>query len=144
VEFEVEGMDRMYLKMDVPPLQAVEGALKFIRIQHGHQVVSTAMVQPITRQFVDSIWAAAQRTSALRFADSQVQALGRAFLLFQMLPVGFSDRETPATARLSARATSAKPMARAYDLAPPQLDTLDQEVPACIQHAKLTTKTLTH
>jgi hypothetical protein len=88
-------MDRMYLKIYVPPLQAVEGALKFIRIHHGHQVASTPMVQPITRQFVDSIWAAAERTSALRFAGPQVQALGRAFLRFEMLPVGFSHRELP-------------------------------------------------
>ncbi len=39
----------------VPVLQAVEGALKFIRIHRGHPVASTAMVEPITRRFVESI-----------------------------------------------------------------------------------------
>src|SRR5713226_9692326 len=33
-----------------------------------------------------------QRTSALRFADPQVQALWSALLLFQLLPTGFSNR----------------------------------------------------
>lgn len=33
-----------------------------------------------------------QRTSALRFADPQVQALCSALLLFQLLPTGFSNR----------------------------------------------------
>ena len=36
---------------------------------------------------------AAQRASALRFADPQVQALWRALLLFQLLPAGFSNRD---------------------------------------------------
>jgi hypothetical protein len=33
----------------------VEGVLKFIRIHRGHAVASTAMVEPITRRFVESI-----------------------------------------------------------------------------------------
>jgi len=36
-------------------LQAVEGVLKFISIHRGHPVASTAMVEPITRCFVESI-----------------------------------------------------------------------------------------
>ncbi|MGC1967683.1 MAG: hypothetical protein WA673_14575 [Candidatus Acidiferrales bacterium] len=55
VVLEVEGIDRMYLNVYVPALQAVEGVLKFIRIHRGHQVASTAMVEPITRRFVESI-----------------------------------------------------------------------------------------
>src|ERR1700746_750395 len=55
VVLEVESIDRMYLNVYVPQLQAVEGALKFIRIHRGHQVASTRMVEPITRQFVASI-----------------------------------------------------------------------------------------
>src|SRR6202040_2289745 len=42
------------------------------------QMDSPPMVQPTTRQFVDSIWAAAHRTSALGCAGPQGQALGRA------------------------------------------------------------------
>jgi len=38
-----------------PQLQAVDGALKFIRIHRGHQMASTRMVEPITREFVASI-----------------------------------------------------------------------------------------
>jgi hypothetical protein len=52
VVLELEGIDRMYLNVFVPVLQAVEGVLKFIRIHRGHPVASTAMVEPITRSFV--------------------------------------------------------------------------------------------
>jgi len=55
VGLELEGIDRMYLNVFVPVLQAVEGVLKFIRIHRGHPVASTAMVEPITRRFVESI-----------------------------------------------------------------------------------------
>ena len=55
VVLEVESIDRMYLNVYVPQLQAVEGTLKFIRIHRGHKVASTHMVEPITRQFVSSI-----------------------------------------------------------------------------------------
>src|SRR5258708_33695348 len=55
VVLELEGIDRMYLNVYVPVLQAVEGVLKFIRIHRGHAVASTAMVEPITRRFVESI-----------------------------------------------------------------------------------------
>jgi len=55
VVLEVESIDRMYLNVCVPQLQAVDGTLKFIRIHRGHKVASTHMVEPITRQFVGSI-----------------------------------------------------------------------------------------
>jgi hypothetical protein len=55
VVLELEGIDRMYLNVYVPVVQAVEGVLKFIRIHRGHPVASTAMVEPITRCFVESI-----------------------------------------------------------------------------------------
>jgi hypothetical protein len=55
VVLEVESIDRMYLNVYVPQLQAVEGTLKFIRIHRGHKVASTLMVEPISRQFVASI-----------------------------------------------------------------------------------------
>jgi len=55
VVLEVEGIDRMYLNVYVPVLQAVEGVLTFIRIHRRHPVASTAMVEPITRRFVESI-----------------------------------------------------------------------------------------
>jgi hypothetical protein len=55
VELEVEGIDRMYLNAYVPRLQTVEGVLGFIRLHRGHKVPSTAMVEPITRAFVQAI-----------------------------------------------------------------------------------------
>jgi len=41
VVLEVESIDRMYLHVYVPQLQAVQGTLKFIRIHRGHKVAST-------------------------------------------------------------------------------------------------------
>lgn len=55
VMVEVESIDRMYLNVYVPQLQAVEGTLKFIRIHRRHKVASTHLVEPITRQFVAAI-----------------------------------------------------------------------------------------
>jgi hypothetical protein len=55
VVLEVEGIDRMYLNVYVPRLQTVEGVLGFIRHHRGHKVRSTAMVEPITRAFVQAI-----------------------------------------------------------------------------------------
>ena len=65
VVLEVESIDRMYLNVYIPELQAVEGALKFIRIHRGHRVASTHMVEPITRQFVASIERFATTTAFL-------------------------------------------------------------------------------
>ena len=55
VVLELEGFDRMYLNVYVPRLQTVEGVLGFIRRHRGHKVASTAMVEPITRAFVNAI-----------------------------------------------------------------------------------------
>src|SRR6201987_2404142 len=55
VVLELEGIDGMYLSVYVPLLQGGEGVLKFIRIHRGHPVASTAMVEPITRRFVEPI-----------------------------------------------------------------------------------------
>jgi hypothetical protein len=63
VVLEVESIDRMYLNVYVPELQAVEGTLKFIRIHRGHKVASTLMVEPITREFVGSIERFAQNNN---------------------------------------------------------------------------------
>jgi len=63
VVLEVESIDRMYLNVYVPELQAVEGTLKFIRIHRGHKVADTLMVEPITREFVGSIERFAQNNN---------------------------------------------------------------------------------
>src|SRR5215469_5127463 len=73
VLLEVESIDRMYLNVYVPQLQAVEGTLKFIRIHRGHKVASTHMVEPITRQFVASIehFAKGNKIPLITFAKGQ-------------------------------------------------------------------------
>src|SRR5260370_38271719 len=73
VVVELEGIDRRYLNVYVPVLQAVEGVLKFIRIHRGHPVASTAMVEPITRRFVESIERYAQdnQVPMVTFAKGQ-------------------------------------------------------------------------
>jgi hypothetical protein len=55
VTLELEGIDRMYLNVYIPRLQTVEGVLGFIRRHRGRKVASTAMVEPITRAFVNAI-----------------------------------------------------------------------------------------
>src|SRR2546426_1949112 len=73
VVLQVESIDRTYLNVYVPELQAVEGALKFIRIHRGHKVASTHMVEPITREFVGSIerFAKDERIPLITFAKGQ-------------------------------------------------------------------------
>src|SRR5215471_6947007 len=73
VVLEVESIDRMYLNVYVPQLQAVEGTWKFIRIHRGHRVASTHMVEPITRQFVNSIegFVEDNRTPLITFEKGQ-------------------------------------------------------------------------
>jgi hypothetical protein len=45
----------MYLNVYLPRLQTVEGVLGLIRHHRGYKVPSTAMVEPITRAFVQVI-----------------------------------------------------------------------------------------
>jgi hypothetical protein len=55
VVLEVESIDRMYLNVIVGRLQILEGALRFIRQQRKAQVLSTNVVEPMTRAFVQAI-----------------------------------------------------------------------------------------
>src|ERR1700751_5686772 len=73
VMLELESIDRMYLNVYVPVLQAVEGVLKFIRIHRGHPGSSTEMDEPITRCFVESIERYAQdnQIPMITFAKGQ-------------------------------------------------------------------------
>src|SRR5215475_3341040 len=73
VVLEVESIDRMYLNVYVPQLQAVEGTVKFIRIHRGHKVASTHLVQPLPPQLVSSIerFAEDNRISLITFKKGQ-------------------------------------------------------------------------
>jgi hypothetical protein len=64
--------------------QANRHLLQVEQISHG-LLLSEEAFQKVNR----SIQIASQRTSTLRFADPQVQALSSALLLFQLLPTGF-------------------------------------------------------
>src|SRR5437868_8915250 len=52
VSLEVEGIDRMYLNVYVPQLQREVGVASFFRYHRGHQFVSSALMDPISKSFV--------------------------------------------------------------------------------------------
>ena len=55
VTLRVECIDRMYLNVYVPQLQFVNGVVSFLRNHRGHAIASSAMLEPISREFVASI-----------------------------------------------------------------------------------------
>ena len=52
VTLEVEGIDRMYLNVYVPPLQRASGVASFFRFHRGHQFASSVLMDPITKAFI--------------------------------------------------------------------------------------------
>jgi hypothetical protein len=61
VTLEVEGIDRMYLNVYVPQLQRELGVVGFFRYHRGHQFVSSALMDPISKNFVAAMDAFATR-----------------------------------------------------------------------------------
>jgi hypothetical protein len=55
VTLEVECIDRMYLNVYVPGLQFVNGVVSFLRNHRGHRFASSALLEPISREFVAGI-----------------------------------------------------------------------------------------
>jgi hypothetical protein len=55
VTLEVESIDRMYLNVYVPVLQRDGGVVGFFRHHRGQPVPSSALMAPMTRQFVGAI-----------------------------------------------------------------------------------------
>ena len=55
VTLEVESIDRMYLNAYVPRLQYAGGVVKFFRQHRGQPIASSALMSPMTRDFVASI-----------------------------------------------------------------------------------------
>ncbi len=55
ITLEVESIDRMYLNAYVPRLQYGSGVVGFFRQHRGQPVASSALMSPITRDFVASI-----------------------------------------------------------------------------------------
>lgn len=55
VTLELECMDRLYLNVYVPLLQSEGGAASFFRVHRGHKFASTALMAPMTKDFVGRI-----------------------------------------------------------------------------------------
>ena len=55
VTLEVEGIDRMYLKVYVPGLQREQGVACFFRFHRGNQFVSSALMDPISQTFIAAL-----------------------------------------------------------------------------------------
>jgi hypothetical protein len=51
----VEGIDRMYLNVYVPPLQCEPGVVRFFRVHRGQPLASSALMNPMSRRFVASL-----------------------------------------------------------------------------------------
>src|ERR1700694_610912 len=49
VTLEVEGIDRMYLNVDIAGLQREQGVVGLFRFHRGHQFVRSALMDPISR-----------------------------------------------------------------------------------------------
>ncbi len=52
VTFELEGIDRMYLNLYVPRLQTDKGVAHFWRFHRGHRFASSALMDPMTKDFI--------------------------------------------------------------------------------------------
>ncbi|HKY43687.1 MAG TPA: hypothetical protein VJM50_11365 [Pyrinomonadaceae bacterium] len=61
VTLELECIDRVYCNLYVPMLQTEGGVAWFFREHRGHDFASSALMAPMTRKFVESVEAFAQR-----------------------------------------------------------------------------------
>jgi hypothetical protein len=52
VTFQLEGIDRMYLNLYVPMLQTEQGVAGFWRFHRGHRFASSALMDPMTKDFI--------------------------------------------------------------------------------------------
>jgi len=73
VVLEYEAIDRMYLNVYVPHLQAVGGILGYLRVHRGQRFSSTAAVAPMTDAFVGNIeqFVACEGVDLIGFAKGQ-------------------------------------------------------------------------
>lgn len=55
VTFQLEGIDRMYLNLYVPRLQCEKGLAHFWRFHRGHRFASSALMDPMTKDFVQRL-----------------------------------------------------------------------------------------
>src|ERR1039457_159910 len=55
VTLEVEGIDRRYLNVYQPKLQSERGVASFFHYHRGHLFASSALMDPITKDFIQQI-----------------------------------------------------------------------------------------
>ena len=61
VTFELESIDRLYCNLYVPQLQRAEGIVGFIRGHLRQPIASTAVIAPMSRDFVTRLRAFADQ-----------------------------------------------------------------------------------
>src|SRR5271155_3595044 len=73
VTLEVECIDRMYLNVYQPRLQFAEGVVSFLRKHRGYPIASSALLEPISREFVADIhrFARERGVAMIDFAKGQ-------------------------------------------------------------------------
>ena len=73
VTLEVEGIDRMYLNVYVPGLQREQGVVNFFRFHRGNQFVSSALMDPISKDFVAALenYARREKVPVIQFRKGQ-------------------------------------------------------------------------
>jgi DNA-binding HxlR family transcriptional regulator len=103
VELELECVDRMYLNVYVPQLQHEKGVVGFFRFHRGHTFASSALMKPISEDFIARLerFAHDQGIPLIRFEKRQrkddvakeylARFTGREGLLF----IGKAQEKTP-------------------------------------------------
>jgi hypothetical protein len=73
VTLEVESIDRMYLNVYQPKLQHEAGVAAFFRFHRGHTFASSALMDPISKDFIAAVedFARQQQVPVLTFAKGQ-------------------------------------------------------------------------
>ena len=73
VVFELESIDRMYLNVYVPRLQREGGVAAFFRFHRGHLFASSALMDPISKEFVGRLegFAKQQRVPVVQFRKGE-------------------------------------------------------------------------
>ena len=73
VVFELESIDRMYLNVYVPRLQREGGVAAFFRFHRGHLFASSALMDPISKEFVARLdrFAKQQRVPVVQFRKGE-------------------------------------------------------------------------
>jgi hypothetical protein len=103
VSLEVEGIDRMYLNVYVPQLQREVGVVGFFRYHRGHQFVSSALMDPISKRFIAAMegFAKQEQIPVVQFRKGQrkddvaVEHLRRFDKTEGVLFIGKAQEKTP-------------------------------------------------